>query len=180
MNLPFKVPEWYDPNSNIVRDLNWEAGDVFEAWDTITGAKVRCVVGTLSFRIHAVESKHCSRCYFERDGLSEESQLLIDPKSRYEEYHEISGFARYNGEIQPFDKIGVNYRFNKWVVLEVDKRDKTVKATNGFGCRWFSFDCITIEESLTPPKTIKEQIKCILNKIAHTKIIKAITGLFVG
>ena len=179
MNSPFKVPEWYDPEDNIVRDLYWENGDVFEAWDTITGDKVLCVVGTVSFRIHAVESKHCSRCYFERDGLSEESQLLIDPKSRYE-YYEISGFARHNREIQPFDRISVNYRFNKWVVLEINKRDKTVKATNGFECRWFNFDCITIEESITPPKTIKEQIKCILNKIAHTKIIKAITGLFVG
>lgn len=31
MNSPFKVPEWYDPEDNIVRDLNWENGDVFEA-----------------------------------------------------------------------------------------------------------------------------------------------------
>lgn len=182
MSLPhnsFKVPDWYDPDKNIVRDLDWESGDVFEAWNTITGDKVRCVVGTVSFRVHAVESKHCGRCYFERDGLSGESQLLIDPKSRYE-YHEISGFARRNREIQLFDKISVNHRFLRWVVLEIDKRDKTVKATNGFECRWFSFDCITIEESLTLPKTIKEQIKCDLNKIAHTKIMKAITGLFVG
>lgn len=29
MSLQFEVPEWYDPEDNIVRDLNWENGDVF-------------------------------------------------------------------------------------------------------------------------------------------------------
>ena len=37
MNLPFKVPGWYDPDKNMTRSLDWGQYDVFEAWDLITG-----------------------------------------------------------------------------------------------------------------------------------------------
>lgn len=44
MNSPFKVPEWYDPDKNMTRTLDWDQYDVFEAWDLITGEVIPCVL----------------------------------------------------------------------------------------------------------------------------------------
>lgn len=57
MKLPFKVPEWHDPDKNIIIDLDWDSSDVFEARDTVRGDKVPCVVGINRFRIHAIETR---------------------------------------------------------------------------------------------------------------------------
>ena len=57
MNLLFKVPEWYDPDKNIIIDLDWDSSDVFEAQDTVRGDKVPCVVGINGVRIHAIETR---------------------------------------------------------------------------------------------------------------------------
>lgn len=177
MNSPFKVPEWYDPEDNIVRDLNWENGDVFEAWDLITGEVIPCVVGFVGISLRAVETRWGGKVCFNYTGSDADNHLVIDPNSKYK-YFKISRYARIGRAVQKYDKVEYAYNSFTWVVYDIF--DDKVKATNGLEYRIFDIDKITIIESLTPPKTIKEQIKCILNKIAHTKIMKAITGLFVG
>jgi hypothetical protein len=177
MNLQFKVPEWYDPEGNVIERLYATEGDVYEAWDVFRGEKIPCIIGYKFVGMGAVDAKWCRKVRFGKDGLDEDNHLLIDPDSKYQ-YHKISRIARIGRTVQKFDKVEYEYNLFTWVVYDIF--DDKVKATNGIEYRIFDKDKITIIESLTPPKTIKEQIKCILNKIAHTKIMRAITGLFVG
>ena len=180
MNLQhnlFKVPEWYDPDKNMTRVLDWSQYDVFEAWDLITGEVIPCVVGFVGISLRAVETRWGKRVCFNYTGSDSDNHLVIDPNSKYK-YFPISRYARIGRTVQKFDKVEYEYNLFTWVVYDIF--DDRVKATNGIEYRIFDKDKITIIESLTPPKTIKEQIKCILNKIARTKIIKVITGLFVG
>lgn len=179
MNSPFKVPEWYDPDKNIIIDLDWDSSDVFEARDTVRGDKVPCVVGINGVRIHAIETRWGKKAYFGKDGLDEDNNLILDPASKYK-YYKIPRLARFGRSISLYDKVLCDYNSYKWVVFDVDESAGRYKCTNGFEYRWFERGDINLIESLTPPKTIKEQIKCVLNKIARTKIIRAITGLFVG
>ena len=177
MNSLFKVPEWYDPDKNMVRTLTWDQYDVFNAWSLITGEVIPCVVGFVGISLRAVETKWGKRVCFNYTGSDADNHLVIDPNSKYE-YFPISRLARIGRPVQKFDKVEYEYNSFTWVVYDIF--EDRVKATNGLEYRIFDKDKITIIESLTPPKTIKEQIKCILNKIARTKITKAITGLFVG
>ena len=39
MNLQFKVPEWYDPEGNVIERLYATEGDVYEAWDVFRGRR---------------------------------------------------------------------------------------------------------------------------------------------
>lgn len=179
MNLPFKVPEWYDPDKNIIIDLDWDSSDVFEAWNVFYGERVPCVVGINGFNIHTVETRWGKKARFRKDGLDEDNNLLLDPASKYK-YYKIPRFARFGRSISLYDKVLCYYNSYKWVVFDIDESAGRYKCTNGFECRWYSKKDLMLIKSLTPPKTIKEQIRCILNKIARTKITKAITGLFVG
>ena len=178
MSLQFEVPEWYDPNKNLIIDLDWNTSDVFEAWNVITGERIPCVVGSNSLRLHATETKWGDKVIFGKDGLDEENHLLLDPTSKYH-YHKIPRFARIGRSLQMYDKVKWEYSSYIWIIIKEDEDSRTVKVTNGFDYRWFDKDKLTLIESLTPPKTIKEQISCVLNKIARTKIITAISGLCV-
>lgn len=177
MNSQFKVPEWYDPDKNMTRTLSWNQYDVFEAWDLITVEVIPCVVGFVGIKLRAVETRWGRRVCFNYTGSDADNHLVIDPNSKYH-YYKISRYERIGRTVQMFDKVEYEYNFFTWVVYDIF--DDKVKVTNGVESRIFDKDKITIIESLTPPKTIKEQIKCILNKIAHTKIMRAITGLFAG
>lgn len=179
MKLPFKVPEWHDPEGNVIERLYATEGDVYEAWDVFRGERVPCVVGINGFNIHAVETRWGKKAYFGKDGLDEDNNLLLDPASKYK-YYKIPRFARFGRSISLYDKVLCDYNSYKWVVFDIDESAGRYKCTNGFEYRWYSKKDLTLIESLTPLKTIKEQIRCILNKIARTKIIRAITGLFVG
>lgn len=177
MNSPFKVPEWYDPDKNLVRTLTWDQYDVFEAWDLVTGEVIPCVVGFVGISLRAVETRWGRKVCFNYTGSDADNHLVIDPNSKYH-YYKISRYARIGRPVQKFDKVEYAHNRFTWVVYDIF--DDKVKATNGIEYRIFDKDKITIIESLTPPKTIKEQIKWVLNKIAHTKITKVITGLFAG
>ena len=181
MRLPFKNPDWYDPEKNFIVDLDWRSSDVFEAWDTITGERVPCVVGSNFIRLYATDARWGNKVVFENDGLCEEHHLLIDPDSLYQ-YYPISRYARFieRRKVQLYDKVEVDYSIHKWIVYKIDERSQKVSVTNGDSRRAFEISEIEIVESLTKPKTFKEQIKCVLSRIAHTKIIKAITGMFAG
>ena len=177
MNSLFKVPEWYDPDKNMVRTLNWDQYDVFEAWDLVTGEVIPCVVGFVGISLRAVETRWGKRVCFSCAGSDADNHLVIDPNSKYK-YFKISRYARIGRTVQKFDKVEYAHNLFTWVVFDIF--DDKVKVTNGVEYRIFDKGDITIIESLTPPKTIKEQIKWVLNKIAHTKITKVITGLFAG
>lgn len=175
----FEVPEWYDPNKNLIIDLDWNTSDVFEAWNVITSERIPCVVGSNSLRLHATETKWGDKVIFGKDGLDEENHLLLDPTSKYH-YYKISRIARFGRSLQLYDKVDWEYSSFIWIIIKEDEDHRMVKVTNGFDYRWFDKDELTLIESLSPPKTIKEQISCALNKIARTKIITAISGLFAG
>ena len=177
MNSPFKVPEWCDPDKNMTRTLNWDQYDVFDAWDLITGEVIPCVVGFVGISLRAVETRWGKRVCFNYTGSDADNHLVIDPNSKYH-YYKISRYARIGRTVQKYDKVEYECNLFTWVVYDI--YDDKVKVTNGVESRVFDMDKVNIIESLTPPKTIKEQITCILNKIAHTKIMKVITGLFVG
>ena len=177
MNSLFKVPEWYDPDKNMTRALDWVQYDVFEAWDPITGEVIPCVVGFVGISLRAVETRWGRRVCFNYTGSDADNHLVIDPNSKYH-YYKISRYARIGRTVQKFDKVECEYNFFTWVVYDI--YDDKVKVTNGVESRTFDIGKVTIIESLTPPKTIKEQIKCILNKIARTKTIKVISGLYAG
>lgn len=179
MNSQFKVPEWYDPENNIIGRLDAQEGDVFKAWNIFTGERIPVVTSYKLFGMGAVETKWCHKVRFGKDGLDEENHLLLDPDSKYR-YYKISRFARLGRPLQKFDKVTYDYNYYTWVIVDFDEDRNQYKCVNGVEYRWFKKKELTIIESLTPPKTIKEQITCILNKIARTKIMKAITGLFVG
>ena len=182
MNLQFKVPEWYDPDGNVIERLYATEGDVYEAWDVFRGEKIPCIIGYKFVGMGAVDAKWCRKVRFGKDGLDEDNHLLIDPDSKYQ-YHKISRIARFvefGRSLSKFDKVNCEFNYHTWVIVDYDEDRDRYKCVNGTEYRWFERGDITLIESLTPPKTIKEQIKCILNKIAHTKIMRAITGLFVG